>query len=337
MKKSLMGLGLAIVLVAVLATPGAAALKLSFKLNGGAAMLLNGAGDLEKFRLGEQAYATDWAEGDAFSSTFSWKKMSLVSEFGGEAILHLTPKLGVGIGVGYISVGRKGNYTLNYHDSWYASGGTFDEKEDSTTAHDFSGSAVPILLNFHFQTPLSPRFNLIGYAGIGYYMGKFNHDYNYTANYVLTYTSTIYWNQKGTVDVTYTQKTKATCNKIGFQGGVGLEMLLTPTISVGLEFTGRMVNFSDWKGDWEYDYSGRTRYWHEYLGWYSDTTTKFDDTESGSLWYWDSHWSYNNKDYASLGLREEKPSGSTVSNVRPAEINLNRIGALLSVRFHFDI
>jgi opacity protein-like surface antigen len=337
MKRILSLLSAALFVVAVLAAPGAAAIKLSFKLNGGAAMLLNGAGDLEKFRKGEEAYAADWAEGDIYSSTFNWKKLSLASEFGGEVILRLSPRLGVGIGAGYIGVGRKGDYSLNYHDTWNASGGIFDEKEDSKTAHDFSGSAVPILLNFHYQIPLSPRFNLIGYAGIGYYLGKFNHDYNYTANYLLTYTSTIYWNQKGTVDITYTQKSKATCNKIGFQGGVGLEMLLTPFISVGLEFTGRMVNFSDWKGDWEYDYSSRTRYWHEYLGWYSDSTTKFDDTESGSLWYWDWSWSYNSKDYASLGIREEKPSGSTVKNVRPAEINLNRIGALLSVRFHFDI
>ena len=337
MKRNILCLSLALFLVAVLATPGAAALKLSFKLNGGAAMLLNGAGDLEKFRLGEQAYATDWAEGDAYSSTFNLKKLSLVSEFGGEAILHLTPKLGVGIGVGYISVSRKGDYTLNYKDSWYASGGTWDEQEVDKTAHNFSGSAIPILLNFHFQTPLTARLNFIGYAGIGYYLGKFNHDYTYTANYVLTYTSTIYWNQKGTVDITSTQKSKATCSKIGFQGGLGLEMLLTPTISVGLEFTGRMVNFNDWKGDWDYDYTGRTRYWHEYLGWYSDSTTKFDDKESGSLWYWDWHWSYNNKDYASLGIREEKPAGTTVKNVRPAEINLNRIGALVTVRFHFNI
>lgn len=337
MKRNLLCLSLAIVLIAALTTPGAAALKLTFKLNGGAAMLLNGAGDLEKFRLGEQAYAADWADSDVYSSTFNWKKLSLVPEFGGEVILYITPMLGVGIGSGYISVARKGEYTLNYHDNWYESGGTFDETEDDTTSHDFSGSAIPIMLNFHFKTPLSTGLNITGYAGIGYYLGRFNHDYSFTSSYLIDYTSTIYWNEKGTGDITYTQKTKATCNKIGFQGGVGLEMLLTPTISVGLELTGRMVNFNNWKGDWEYDYSSRIRLWHEYLGWYYDSTTKYDDTESGSFWYWDWHWNYNDKDYASLGLREEKPSGSTVKNVRPAEINLNRIGALLSVRFHFDL
>jgi hypothetical protein len=337
MKKKLGCVCLAAFSIAVLASPGAAALKLSLKLNGGAAMLLNGGGDLEKFRLGEQAYATDWAEGDAYSSTFNWKKLSMVSEFGGEAILHLTPKFGVGIGVGYISINRKGVYTLNYQDSWSASEGTYDEKEDDNITHDFSGSAIPILLNFHFQTPVSAKLNFVAYAGLGYYMGKFNHNYNLTANYLLTFTSRVYYNQKETEDTTYTQKTKATCNKIGFQGGLGLEMLLTPTISVGLELTGRMVDFGNWKGDWDYAYNDRIRLWLENLGWWYDSTSQYNDKESGSLWYWDWRWGYNNKDYASLGLRKDKPSGSGVNSVRKASINLNRIGAVFTVRFHFDL
>jgi hypothetical protein len=335
--KRLSQMCLAVLLVAVLAAPGAAALKLSFKLSGGAALLLNGAGDLEKFRKGEEAYAADWAEGDAYSSTFSWSKLSLVPEFGGEVILHFTPKLGFGIGVGYVRASKTGSYTLNYQDSGSYWWGTDTVTETYTITDEFKGSAVPITFNFHFETPLSPKFNLVAYAGLGYYMGKLDSTSGETLNYDYSDSSWYYYNYQRTINATSTTTSNATCNKLGFQGGVGLEMLLTPTISVGVELYGRMVNFNGFNGDANYSSTSHERRWLENIGWYYDQTDTYSDSEKGNLYYWDWKWSYNNKYYAQLGISQDQPSGSSVSNVRKAEINLNRFGALVTIRFHFDL
>lgn len=274
---------------------------------------------------------------DYSSSTFNWKKLSLVPEFGGEVILNLTPKLGVGLGVGYVIANKKGDYTLNYSSSGSYWWGTDIETETYTIKHDFKGSAVPITLNFHFQTPLSPKFNFVAYAGLGYYMAKLKHSGNETLSYSYSYDSWYYYNQKETIDATATTTDDAKCNKIGFQGGAGLEMLLTPTISVGFEVYGRMVNFNGFHGDMNYQGSSHTRYWHELLGWWYDETTTSSDSEKGNLYYWKWHSNYYNHDYATLGISENAPSGSGVSSVRKASINLNRLGAVFTVRFHFDL
>lgn len=337
MKKTMSLACLVIILAAALAAPGEAAIKLSFKLNGGAALLLNGAGDLEKFRQGEKAYAADWEADDFSSATFNWKKMSLVPEMGGEVILFFTPKIGVGLGVGYVVAKGKGDYTLTYNENGTPWWGTYSETESYGVRHDFKGSAIPITLNFHFQTPLSTKFNFVAHAGVGYYLGKFKHTNNETLNYAYSFDSWYYINQKHSKDVNALTTNTATCNKIGFQAGAGLEMLLTPKITIGFEIYGRYVDFDRFKGDSDYRDTTHERFWHETLGWWYDVTTNSSDNEKGDLYFWEWHSNYYNQDYATLGIRESAPSGSGVNNVRRAAINLNRIGALITVRYSFSL
>jgi hypothetical protein len=113
----------AALLVVSLAAPGRAALKLSFKLGGGAAMLLGGAGDIERFREGERALADSWARDDFRTATFDWRKLSAVPELGGEVIIHVTPKIGLGLGVGYLEARAKAGYGTNASESWTPPGG----------------------------------------------------------------------------------------------------------------------------------------------------------------------------------------------------------------------
>ena len=47
-----------------------------------------------------------------------------------------------------------------------------------------------------------------------------------------------------------TAKETSKQNRIGFRSGLGLEMNLTSFISFGFEVFGRLVNFSNWTGDY---------------------------------------------------------------------------------------
>jgi hypothetical protein len=337
MKKTLTVACLTAALAATLAAPAAAAVKLSIRLNGGAAWLLDGAGDLERFRKGENALADDWAGDDFRTASFSWKKLSTIPELSGELIIHLGPRLGIGIGVGYLEARAKADYATAYSQSWSLAWGNFLETEDYAIKRDLRASAIPVTLSLHYATPLSSRLNLTAQAGIGYYFGRLKHVCDVTDAYFYGYESEDFFDQKAYYDETARTADEATCNTLGFQGGLGLEMLLGRSLSLGFELYGRFVNFSGFKGDSAYEATSRERFWHETLGWWFDETSTTASGETGDLYYWDWHSDYYGRDYAALGVRATAPAGAGILSVRKAEVNLNRIGLLVTLRFRFDL
>ena len=337
MKKPMTVACLAVAFVASSAAPGAAALKLSLKISGGAAMLLDGAGDLDRFRQGQKALADDWARDDFRTATFNWKKMSTVPELGGEVILHVSPKLGIGLGVGYLAARAKADYATHYNQSWSLAWGDFVETETYAVKRDIRAWAIPISLNLHVLTRLSGRFNFTAQAGVAYYLGKLKQTCDVTDNYFYGYDSDDYYDQKAYYDESATTTDTAACNTFGFQGAAGLEMLLTPALSVGFEIYGRYVDFKGFKGDSNYTATSRERFWHEVFGWWYDETTTSADSETGGLYYWEWRSNYYNRDYATLGIREEAPAGPGVRGARRATINMNRVGVLITLRYRFDL
>ncbi|MBN2206363.1 MAG: hypothetical protein JW742_03075, partial [Candidatus Aminicenantes bacterium] len=129
MKRAAKVAALTAVLSAFAAAPGAAALKLSFKLSGGAAMLFDGAGDLDRFRLGEKALADDWARDDFKTASFSWKKLETIPELAGEVIVQVGPRLGLGLGAGFLSARVRADAATQYIQSWSLAWGDFVETE----------------------------------------------------------------------------------------------------------------------------------------------------------------------------------------------------------------
>lgn len=337
MKKILLAAGLASAFAAFAAAPGAAALKLSLKLCGGAALLLDGAGDLEKFRLGEQALAADWAGDDFRTASFSWKKLGAVPELAGEIIVQVNSRLGIGLGAGFLEGRVKADSATDYDQSWSLAWGDFVETERYTVRRDIRMSAVPITLNLHVQTPLSSRVNVTAYLGAAYYLGRLKHVCDITDSSFYGYTSPDYYDNKAYYDVTSTTTETADGGGFGFQGGAGLEMRLTGGLSLGLEVYGRYAKFSTWSGDSTYGGTSRERFWHEVLGWWYDETTPSADVESGDLYYWEWRSDYYGRDYAALGIREAAPSGGGVKSVRGASLNLNRAGLGLTLRYRFDL
>src|SRR5512137_2667629 len=79
----------------------AGGLGLSFKLGGGIGYLFNGAGEIEKTRLGMESYTTDWVE-PGYTSTLDWKKLSILPDFRFEAVLRISDSLGIGLGTSYL-------------------------------------------------------------------------------------------------------------------------------------------------------------------------------------------------------------------------------------------
>jgi opacity protein-like surface antigen len=308
--------------------------SLSLKLSGGAAFLLNGAGDLERLRAGRMRFIEDHRFENSYATTFNWDRLSLVPDFNVELIFNITPRFGIGIGSGIVKAASEGRYsledTISYDNSVYVGSET---TTDSTT-RDYGIRAIPVTLDIYYFNPLgdSRKFGFFVYGGVGYYFGKLTHDYQNT--YV--HRRAIQW-----VDDEYefmlhqfadTIKEESTRNGVGFRAGLGLEMAVTPFLSLGLEAFGRYVNFSGWEGD-------HSEAWVESIEWANATDeleiTQGTSRESGTLWFYESR--HNDKDYADMWIREIKPEGEGISGVKRAAINLNALGLQLSLRFHFDL
>src|SRR4030042_5802165 len=155
--------------------PASAQMKLGFKLGGGAGLLFNGGGDLEKVRLGYQQYAEDILDYNYYSSTFNWNKMSFSPHFDFEMILVFGRNFGLGFGTGYISGKSTGDYSYTYDYTGNPWWGTYWETEESTYARTYNVSAIPIRLNFYFFMPMG-SMTFYGFGGLGFYIGKFSHE-----------------------------------------------------------------------------------------------------------------------------------------------------------------
>jgi len=312
---------------------GPGKMSIGLKLSGGAAFLSDGAGDLEKYRTGKMNYA-DYLRNDYdYTTTFNWKKLSLIPDFNAEIIFNITPNFGIGIGSGVINATSKGDYS--YDKIWgpyYYWWGDYTETYTYKYTQNYKVQAIPITLNLYYFAPLGNSLNFYIFGGIGYYMGKLTHDLKYDYTYFYEDESWWYWNEQEDYKYSETAKEVSKQNKVGFKGGLGFEMNMGPSVSLGLEVFGRFVNFNNWVGDLSSSWTAHDRHWHEYYGWWYDSTWSGSDNEHGLLWIYDG--SHGNKE---MYISVDRPDWSGISNVRPAAINLNAFGASISVRFHFDL
>lgn len=307
----------------------------SFKVSGGMGYLLDGAGDLENYRLGRQDRINAAAD-YGYDTTFNWKKLTMYPDFNAEIIFNLTKNLGIGLGAGMINANSEGNYsnsgTFSGEEWW----GSWTETISDASTQKYKIQALSINLSLYFFLPLDDRqkMNIYGYAGGGFYLGKLTHDfaedyedyYEDESWYYLNMEEEYIWHE----DVKETPKQ----NKIGFRGGLGFEFNITSSLYVGLEFYGRFVNFDNLIGDYSSSWSYSDKVWLEYFGLVLDETGSGTDKETGNLWLYEtSSWG---KDCAQMWIWEEKPSNG-YENVKKAAINLNSAGVQFSIRFRFGL
>jgi hypothetical protein len=215
MKKSLLAAGACLLFSIPLLAGG-----FSLKVTGGVAALTGG-----DYNLGVQG-SNDLNMASYSNVSGGFGKLRRGLNLGVEAIVQLTPRFGVGLGVGYCRT-RQGD-TVTY--DWSAGGSTY---HDSLTANpDFF--AIPVMLNLHYELPLGPiRLDLA--VGAGAYLCWFNYDAQFSSSQF---------------DWSYQYTWKAAKVAFGAQAGLGLELPLFRGLSLVLDIFGRYARAGDLKGSW---------------------------------------------------------------------------------------
>jgi hypothetical protein len=207
--------------------PGAAFAdgKLSLRLQGGWAY--TSVGDVNP---GTQALF-DYEKAAWPASRGGYRAVHNGYEFGGDLIFELTPRLGVGIGGGYLQISpRASRMDLYDPELFFLDGYVFAEPRLS---------AIPIRAGVHLTVPLSTKFNFHAEVGASYYFkARYRDEWWYSTWSWETMTSSLRISTRA-------EQKKA---PIGFQGGIGLEYEVLHKLFVYLDARGRYARFRGLKG-----------------------------------------------------------------------------------------
>jgi hypothetical protein len=151
-------------------------------------------------------------------------------EFGGDVIFELTPRLGVGIGGGYLQISRASGMSFYFPDIIGPGAGVGAEPRLS---------AIPIRAGVHLTVPMSTKFNFHAEVGASYYFkARYRDEWRYGESSMETLIGYIY-------TVTRAEQKKA---PIGFQGGIGLEYEVLHKLFLCLDARGRYARFRGLRG-----------------------------------------------------------------------------------------
>ncbi len=235
-------------------------IKFGIKLSGGMGYMLNGAGDLNKFRKGWENRMTDLGSEEYYSSTFDGKRLSILPDMKLDLIINITPNFGISFGSGFITGSNKVNWALSHNYSGTSSKrGDYTGVENQDSTRDYKITAIPLNLGFYFFLPMkkSGRFTFLGHAGVGYYIGKLTHDCTYNLISKINFAD----GYRGEHNDNEAINEETKCNSLGIHGGLGLEMKISSAISLGVDLFGRYVNFKNWIGDHSLLREEEGRYW----------------------------------------------------------------------------
>ena len=254
MKKLISVSGVVLLLLFVLPSAARAQYDTSrfgFKLSGGLNYLGGGEFDKGAVGFGQTWYSMLQILGLSPSGAFASAHLGM--NFGGEFIFQFSPSMGVGLGVEYISATKSSEIT-------YVPAGVVGNYSWKS-----SPSAIPIKATFYYFLPSGGNLKFFFNAGLGYYFAKANYE-------------TEFW-------PFLTPPAKAVADTsgggLGFHGGLGMELGLSPMLGIIAEVKGRYASFSNFDGSIAYTFP---------LG----GAAAF--TDNGKLWYTD----YN---YLGLGTQ----------------------------------
>ena len=217
MKNRMIGVGVLLFFALGLAVPAPAQSRLGFKIGGGLAYV--GGGDFNKGLQGMSDFLYDVFTLAGVTASGGYKPVHLGFDLNGELIFQITPKMGIGLGAGYLSVSRLSEMTLTTP--------TVTEKESWHPR----ASVIPITLNFHYSIPAgaSLKFNI--HAGVGYYMVGLKDT------------------QRLVFFVIEDREYDTSGSGFGAHGGIGLEIALSPNVGFTFDILGRFASISPIKGD----------------------------------------------------------------------------------------
>lgn len=278
--------------------------------------------DLDAFRLGEQYYLQGLPD-SSFTSDFDWGD----DNWGCEDEVRLshpliklpfasgTLKTSVGTGIGWSRYRTEGTYSAaqNTQNFW-----------DETHLWDFNH--IYLLKNTSFfldaraalQTPfisglLPGEPKIYGYFGFEQNFGKLVHDFEGKYDASFENGSSSYYNE------TETTNEAVKDSALGIRYGLGTQFKITDFLDLSFEFYGKHTKFDDWTGDSTYNLN-----WDDN----GDQGNLEETIENGKLWFYRGLDNWGT--YKKLEVQKGEPGG-LYTDVRKAEIKLNRIGFRLTL------
>ena len=322
-----------LLLAVILFTVGAFSSDLSFRVYGGLGYV--DGGDLSRSISGWRNYYQG-RQGDGFSSTYDLGEMHGTSEIGAEAVLALSRRWSLSLGVGYIRQNARGDITTRttrHEDITIGSSEQWTVNFEQTTEQNpvYTKSTIPITLSLDYSLALNAKWTLTLGGGGGIYPGRLDlrEPYNIqsesisehqTGNGVVQYIDRL--NTVGD----YSEKTKST--GFGLHGRLGLNLQLGSSTFLSITVLGRWVNMKGWEGtrrdtsEWQWTYGL----------WGANSEEGTDErTEDGQYWTYELKDEKSGKSYPVVLFRDAELSPSS----KPANFNLSGISIRVGLGFRF--
>jgi hypothetical protein len=274
MKRKLIVLGALCLFVFGITAPASAQSKFGFKLGGGLAYV--GGGDINAGVAGMSDFMDAILVIFGATTSGGYEAFHLGLDFDGEFMFQITPNMALGLGIGYLSASKTS--TLTGHGA-------------ATVTAEFGPkvSAIPITLNFHYLIPAGSNLNFVLHAGAGYYLASYTDDW--------------------LIDGVSSEKFDMSGGGLGFHGGVGLELALSPNFALTFDVLGRFASAGGFSGDY--------------------TVGSVTET-NGKLWYWEATpGSYGT--FKLITYDTTAPSGVGIANVHEAKLDLSGFSAKIGV------
>jgi len=287
-------------------------------------------GDLSQVRRDWNRFFT--ANADDPEAGFDWSQLNSGLEFGAEVIYYISDRIALSLGFEYLKKAIAGQVDLT---TSYTEQGTVDSylyKYNNKSILAFSPinkiSTMPLTLNAYYFLPVMPHFKSFLKVGLAFYVSRLQsaycHDLEETEELEL------YDPDDGSLLDIYSTGEKYTnryydslkSKSLGFLGGLGFEIDLSPSLGLMIEAIYRKADLKNWKGSASEYLTYIETYGSKSEG-YTQNTENENNSYSGQLMY------ITYSDGTSIiGL-----AGPDQMNVRPAAIRFS--GPLL--RFSFKI
>lgn len=290
-------------------------------------------GDLSRSLSGWRNYYQG-RQGNGFSSSYDLGDMHGTAELGVEAVLALSRRWSLSIGLGHIRQKTSGKITTRTiaHEVIATSPSelwTVDLEQATEQSPIYTKSTIPIVLNMDYTLKLTPKWRLMLGGGGGIYPSRLDLRESYdlqsesiseqqTGDWVVRIIDRL------TTVGDYSEKTK--CTGFGLHGRIGLDLELSSSMFLSFTVLGRWVNMKGWEGT-RRDASE----WQRTYGlWGSQSAEGTDErTEAGQYWTYDLKDEKSGTSYPVLIFRETEPSPSS----RPANFNLSGVSVRIGLGF----
>jgi len=308
--------------------------------------------DLSNFRRGEKAHLENRSPSEDWDFNFNWEELKkgifdpevkllyfprcgenkqVQSDPKTKTRNQLSPRLGIGAGIGWARFSTEGQYNATYIP-WMES-----TQPTWFFYHNFKGHLTNFFvdMNFCVQPTLfkdrSHRPSVYTYIGLSVNIAELEHNKN------MTYRSL--WDMNGFQDrevksaalrndtQTYNEEGVVNeiikANALGMRFGIGGMIPVSSVVSLGIEFYARLVSFNNWTGERS-----------ESLEWESVRygPGSWTDDFEGQLWTYNGTSLDGNK-FVGLEVSRQKPSNG-FTDVRLAEIKASRFGIRFNLRFN---